>query len=71
MERIFESESRPLIMTRQGDKFPDNSPVKIIPNSRTNRTSLELQQWSSDDSKLCHLENNFLEYLRVFQNILV
>ena len=69
MRRIFTLETRPLIMSRKGEKFPETPPVKIIPNSRTNRTSLGLQTWTSDDQSLCHLENIFYEHLRVFQNI--
>lgn len=69
MERIFTLETRPLIMSRKGEKFPETPPVKIIPNSRTNRTSLGLQTWASDDQSLCHLKNTFYEHLRVFQNI--
>lgn len=72
MERLFTLSSRPVIMSRRGDKFPENPPVKIIPNPRTgSRTRLGLQSWSSDDYSLCHLENTFDEHLRVFQNILV
>ena len=71
MERIFTLETRPLIMSREGEKFPETPPVKIIPNSRTNKTSLGLQSWASDDQSLCHLENTFYKHLRVFQNILV
>jgi hypothetical protein len=72
MERLFTLSSRPEIMSRRGEKFPENPPVKIIPNPRTvSRIRLGLQSWSSDDYSLCHLENTFYEHLRVFQNILV